>query len=72
MHHGLMIACKNCSTEFEGKHCPQCGQRAKVKRITTQAVFEGIRDWLIQLDSGFLFTFLQLACRPGPAIREFL
>ncbi|MEQ1744795.1 MAG: DUF3667 domain-containing protein [Saprospiraceae bacterium] len=66
------IICKNCSTEYTGKHCPQCGQRAKVKRITTKAVFEEIRDRLIHLDSGFFFTFFQLVRRPGSAIREFL
>jgi hypothetical protein len=67
-----MISCKNCSTEYEGKHCPQCGQRAKVKRITTKAVFEEVRDRMIHIDSGFFFTFLQLLRRPGPAIREYL
>lgn len=67
-----MIACKNCAHEYEGKHCPQCGQRAKVKRITTKAVFEEVRDRLLHIDSGFLFTFLQLARRPGAAIREFI
>jgi len=67
-----MIACKNCTTEYEGKYCPQCGQRAKVKRITTKAVFEEMRDRLIHIDSGFLFTFLQLARRPGAMIREFI
>lgn len=67
-----MVTCKNCSTEYEGKHCPQCGQRAKVKRITTKAVFEEVRDRLIHIDSGFLYTFLQLVRRPGATIREFL
>lgn len=67
-----MVTCKNCSTEYEGKYCPQCGQRAKVKRITTKAVLEEVRDRLIHIDSGFLFTFLQLVRRPGSMIREFI
>lgn len=67
-----MATCKNCAHEYEGKYCPQCGQRAKVKRITTKAVFEEIRERLLHLDSGFLFTFLQLVRRPGAAIREFI
>ncbi len=67
-----MISCKNCSTEYEGKHCPQCGQRAKVKRITNSSVMEEIRERLFHLNQGFFFTFLELLRRPGPAIREYI
>lgn len=67
-----MVTCKNCSTEFEGKHCPVCGQRAKVKRITNQYVMEEVRDRVLRYDQGFLFTVLQLLRRPGHAIREYI
>lgn len=67
-----MITCKNCNFEFEGKFCPQCGQKAKIKRISTKSVFDDIRRSLIHYDQGFLFTILQLLRRPGHAIREYL
>lgn len=66
------MTCKNCSTEFEGKFCPGCGQKGKTKRITNKAVWEEVRSKLIHYDSGFLFTVWQLARRPGYAIREYL
>lgn len=67
-----MTTCKNCSTEFEGKHCPQCGQRAKVKRITNQSVMEEIKERVLHINQGFFFTFLELVRRPGQAIREYI
>lgn len=67
-----MKTCKNCAFEFEGKYCPECGQKAKTKRITTKAVFEDVRRSLFHYDRGFFFTVLQLFRRPGIAIREYL
>ena len=67
-----MTTCKNCVFEFEEKFCPQCGQKAKTKRITTKTVWEEVRRSMIHYDSGFFFTMLQLLRRPGHAIREYL
>lgn len=67
-----MTTCKNCATEFEGKFCPSCGQKAKTKRITSKAVFEDVRRSLIHYDRGFFYTVLQLLWRPGHAVREYL
>ncbi len=67
-----MISCKNCATEYEGKYCPQCGQKAKVKRITTKQVLEDVRQSLFHYDSGFFHTVWQLVRRPGHTVREYL
>lgn len=67
-----MIECKNCSTEFEGKFCPNCGQKAKTNRITIRQVVRDLRDQLIHFDKGFLYTIRELAIRPGETLRDFL
>ena len=66
------MECKNCSTEFEGKFCPSCGQKAKTNRITIAQVFRDLRDQLIHFEKGFLYTIRELALRPGDMLREYL
>ena len=67
-----MAVCKNCAFEFTGKFCPECGQKAKTKRITLKSVWEEVRKSVIHYDQGFSYTVLQLLRRPGHAIREYL
>jgi hypothetical protein len=67
-----MTVCKNCANEFEGKFCPQCGQKAKTKRITTKQVFSEARQRIFHYEQGFWYTSKQLLTRPGHAIREYL
>lgn len=67
-----MATCKNCSFEFDSKYCPNCGQKAKTKRITLKTVWEEVRKSLVHYDSGFFYTTLQLLRRPGHTIREYL
>lgn len=64
--------CKNCDFEYEGKFCPQCGQKAKTKRITMKQVFNDARQHFIHFDQGFLYTIKALLLRPGHAVREYL
>lgn len=66
------IVCKNCDFEYEGKFCPQCGQKAKTKRITMKQVFNDARQHFIHFDQGFLYTIKALLLRPGHAVREYL
>lgn len=67
-----MTRCKNCAFEYEGKFCPQCGQKAKTKRITNRSVLEEVRRSLIHYDRGFAYTVIQLFRRPGHTVREFI
>jgi hypothetical protein len=67
-----MTDCKNCATEFEGKFCPQCGQKAKTKRITTKQVFNEARQRIFHYEQGFWYTTRELITRPGHTIREYL
>ena len=67
-----MIVCKNCACEFEGKFCPQCGQKAKTKRITIKQVIAEARQRIFHYEQGFWYTSRALLLRPGHASREYL
>lgn len=67
-----MIVCKNCAHEFEGKFCPQCGQKAKTKRITNKQVFNEARQRIFHYEQGFWYSSKELLIRPGHTIREYL
>ena len=67
-----MTTCKNCSATFEGKYCPDCGQKGKTSRITFKQILKDLRDHFIHFDQGFLFTMRDLTLRPGDTIREYL
>lgn len=67
-----MILCKNCENEFEGKYCPNCGQKASVKRFSTKILFSHLIDKLLPIDRGMLFTAKNVLTRPGPMLREYL
>lgn len=67
-----MITCKNCNHAYEGKFCPECGQKAKTGRITMRQVLKDIRSHFINFDQGFLYTIKELATHPGHSIREYL
>lgn len=68
----MEVQCKNCETAFEGKFCPNCGQKAKTGRITFRQIYLELRSHFLHFDRGFAFTILQLATRPGAAVREYL
>ncbi|MEM6723991.1 MAG: DUF3667 domain-containing protein [Bacteroidota bacterium] len=64
--------CKNCNAELHGAYCYQCGQPAKVDRISFSYLLREIPSSIFQLDHGFLFTLKVLFLRPGHSIRGFL
>lgn len=66
------MICKNCSTEFESKFCPECGQRATIKRLDSEYIINDLPSAFFSLDKGFLFTLKELFTRPGHTIREFI
>lgn len=64
--------CKNCSTPFEGKHCPACGQKASVKRIKMEDFWEDSIKKLTHWDKGLARTALDLVKNPGQMTRDFV
>jgi len=60
-----MITCLNCGQSFRGNYCPNCGQKATVKRLTFLALIEDILHFFTHLEKGFLFTSWNFIVRPG-------
>lgn len=66
------MTCINCSTEFEGKFCPNCGQRASVKRITLKESWFDFWSRVYGFDGMFPRTLSDLTIRPGVAAKRFI
>jgi hypothetical protein len=66
-----MTTCKNCNTSFEGKHCPECGQKAGTHRFTIGHLAHEIFHAVTHTDKGILFLIKELCYRPGYVAREY-
>ena len=67
-----MTTCKNCGHQFDLKFCPNCGQKASVKRIDFNSLIKDLPHAIWHFDRGFLFNVVQLFKRPGYAIKDYL
>jgi hypothetical protein len=68
----MFTSCLNCHHSFKGKFCPNCGQKASVKRLTAAELLKDIIHFLTHLESGFLFTTWSFLIRPGIASLEYI
>ena len=64
--------CLNCGTEFSGKFCPNCGQKANTKRLKLREITEDFVGSIIGGDNKFVNTIICLCYRPGHMAREYL
>jgi hypothetical protein len=71
-HSSKIQECKNCGETYEGRYCPTCGQKHDVKRYELAGIFKDIVTDAIDLEHGFLRTFLELFWRPGYMMRDYL
>jgi len=67
-----MVVCKNCGQEFDLNFCPNCGQKASVRRIDFSTITTDLPAALLDIDKGFLFNLIELFKRPGYAIKDYL
>jgi hypothetical protein len=67
-----MIKCKNCSREFEGKYCPDCGQNSKIDRITFKDIFSNVSNEIFSFDSKIITTLKSLFFQSGKASLDYL
>ena len=64
--------CLNCNTEFQGKFCPECGQRADTKRFTIRFIFTNLLQAILSNDGGVWTTLKSLFTRPGAMVVDIL
>lgn len=66
------MRCANCTTTFEGRFCPACGQPAHTERITGRYLLHEVPHSIFHVDKGLLFTMKELFVRPAATITEYL
>lgn len=64
--------CLNCGTEFHGKFCPECGQRADTQRFTIKSIFQNFILGILSNDGGVWITVKSLFTHPGQMMVDIL
>lgn len=67
-----MTTCLNCGKRFEGKFCPNCGQKAEVERLTATVLLKETLHFFLHFEKGFLHTAWNFIAQPGKASIDFL
>ena len=68
----IIVKCLNCGKEYTGICCPQCGQKAKIKRLKFKEIIADFANSIIGGDNKFANTLYALCRRPGHMVREYL
>lgn len=64
--------CLSCGMEYEGNFCPNCGQSAKVGRLSLKRVLTEALPDIYNLDNRFMRTCIDLFRRPGHMIKDYI
>lgn len=64
--------CNNCTTQFEGNFCPNCGQRPNNGRIVFRESARDVLEHYFDFDAPLFRTVTGLVTRPGKLIREYI
>lgn len=65
------MICKNCSTEFTGQYCNQCGQQITTP-ITFRQIGSHIAEDIFGIDHGLIYTLKQLWINPGKTPEDYI
>ncbi|RYD76224.1 MAG: DUF3667 domain-containing protein [Sphingobacteriales bacterium] len=63
--------CPNCSNQFTGQFCNNCGQKV-VHRLTMPHLWHDLIHAFTHTDKGFFYLMGQLFVRPGVVAREYI
>lgn len=66
------VTCKNCNARYEGKFCPQCGQKHIYKRFNLRDSVNHVLGVVFNFDRGLWHTIIGLFKNPGKVIRDYL
>jgi Protein of unknown function (DUF3667) len=61
----MSTTCLNCGHHFTGNYCPNCGQKATVKRLTPALLLAEVLHFFTHFEKGFLFTTWSFLTKPG-------
>lgn len=68
----IIVKCLNCGNEYTGNFCPNCGQKAKTKRLKLREILADFANSIIGGDNKFANTLRGMCCRPGHMVKEYL
>jgi hypothetical protein len=66
-----MSNCPNCSNNFDGNFCPNCGQKKLTYPYTLKLLLLSVID-AFDFNRGFLFTLYKLLTSPGKLLKGYL
>lgn len=58
------MICIVCKTEHNANFCPNCGEKAKIKKITFKSIIEDAFSTITNMDKGFLYNLKMLFVNP--------
>ena len=67
-----LTSCLNCGSTLTGNYCQECGQSAKVKRISFKETIDDFFSSTFALEGPLLFTLRSLIVNPGRMFRGFI
>lgn len=69
----LLPQCANCGATLTGTHCVDCGQHQREsQRLEVRQILARFAENILDFDSAFLRTWLELTLRPGQVCREYV
>ena len=64
--------CANCGNHFAGNYCPQCSQKAGLKKISWKSVLQNTAEVWGMGNRSLLYSLWQLIWRPGFFISDYI
>ncbi len=65
------MQCLNCNHEFEGNYCPNCGQRAGIRKLAMGDFFKEIPSSILNLEKRFIRTVKDVLRNPYKMNKDF-
>lgn len=66
------MKCINCNNDHAEKFCPNCGEKARIKRITFSSIINSAFSTVTNMDKGFLYNLKNLTLSPQQTITDYL
>lgn len=66
------MACINCGQEVTSNFCPNCGQKASIKRLNVSSLWMDFQSRIYGFDGVFPRTIRDLTIRPGYVTEQFI
>jgi len=66
------MICKNCSTEFQGNYCNNCGQKKVINKLNLKDIWNDLISSIINYETGFLRTIFSLVVKPKEIITDYI